>query len=118
MNLETLKEKLKTWINKTPIPSLLSFFINPKAKDPFNPTLAETQATAPDPKNNWVRLGLDKITSFGAPVWLLFVAVAAIVFLRYSTEAIMFFVNFAGQLAALLVFGVIFYIGWKTFTKK
>lgn len=117
--LAKIKTKLQAWVNKTPIPSLLSFFINPKAKDPFNPTLAEAQATAPDPKNNWVRLGLDKLTSFGLPVWLLFAGVAAIVVIRYGAESAIYIfttlVSLGSQGIILLFFCGVLYLIWKKF---
>lgn len=119
--LDKFKEILKSKINKTPIPSLLSFFINPKAKDPFNPTLEEVKNSAPDPKDNWVRLGLDKITSFGLPIWLLFVGATAIIAIRYGSESLIYIftilVSLGSQGIVLFFFFGILYLIWSKFKK-
>lgn len=106
--LDKLKTTLKNIINKTPIPSLLSIFYNPKARDPNNPTLSEITTSALDPSNNWMRLGLDK-------TWWVFVILAIVLLIRYGTEVLVFFINFGGQLAVLLIFVAVFYFGWKKF---
>lgn len=63
----TLYEKLKNWVNKTPFPSLLSFFITKDGK--INPTWEESKKDAKPASGNWARLGLDKISPIGITYW-------------------------------------------------
>lgn len=108
--LEKLKATLKNIINKTPIPSLLSVFYNPKAKDPNNATLSEIKASAPNPANNWVRLGLEK-------TWWCFALLAFVLLVRYGAEILVFFITFAGQGIALAAILLVAWFAWQKFKK-
>ena len=79
-----MKKLLKRLINSISIPPLIRFFITKEGK--VNPTWKEIKKDAPDPKNNWARLGLEKTYQF-------FVPAIVIGFLYYKSKLIEFFIN-------------------------
>lgn len=114
-----IKEVLLKFVNKTPLPGLINIIYNPKAKDPFNSTLAEAQATAPEAKSNWVRLGLDKLTTFGMPIWSMFLLIITAIILLVGGEAIInvitMIIRFVSQFYLIGVLGLILWMIWKKF---
>lgn len=72
--MEKLKELLKKTINSIKIPSLVSFILNQKD---------ETKK-----EENWDRLGLEKTTSIGLPVYLVILPLFIIILLYFSTKLI------------------------------
>lgn len=109
-------------IGKIHFPGLIAFIYDPKAKDPYNPTLEEVKASSLDPKTNWARMGWDKLTSFGMPIWLMFFAIISGIALIIGGEALInvltAIIRFASNFYLLGILGVILYMIWKTFTKK
>ena len=70
-----IHDYLKKVINSVRIPSLLSFFISKDGQ--IDPSVESALATAPDPKTNWDRLGLEKEAIGGLPKWTLFFMITA-----------------------------------------
>ena len=117
MNLSALQEKLKNFINSIRIPSLLSFIINPSAKDPLNPTTEEALNSAPPASQNWVRLQLGKITSLGLPVWLLIAFALLAVAIYIASNSLQFFIEWISKGIALVPLAIIIWFIRKQFRK-
>lgn len=66
-----LEKYLKKLTNSFRWNGILPFFINPEAKDPFNPTVEEAVKNAPDPKTNWDRMALGEKSPLGVKNWVL-----------------------------------------------
>lgn len=62
---------LKKIVNSFCWNGILPFFINPKAKDAFNPTTKEAVQDAPDQKTNWDRMDLGSKSPIGVKNWVL-----------------------------------------------
>jgi hypothetical protein len=114
----TFLDKLKKFVNSTPLPSVIKFIYNPTAKDPFNTTLEELKATAPEPSQNWVRLGFDNLTSFGQPVWKLFLIAAAVLAVYFGANALKFTIDVISSFGVVILLGAVLYWIHYSFTKK
>ena len=66
----------------------MSFFISKNGK--INPTKEEALSEAPEASNNWVRLGLGKVTSIGLPVWFVLAFPIIIWSLSFGSDVIVF----------------------------
>lgn len=113
----TFYEKLKNFINSFRWPRLLDFFIKLDAKDPTAPTLEEALKDAPPASQNWVRLGLDKISRIGMPTWSLFVIAIAVPAIIYGKDAIIFLFENIVALGILAIFAIPLYFIYKSFVK-
>jgi len=94
--IQKLHDKLKNFINSIRVPPLLSFFITRSGI--INPTKEQALTDATPAKDNWVRLGLDRITSIGLPVWVIFIFCLIITTLSYFSQIIYFSVQIFSQL--------------------
>lgn len=93
-----IKNFLKEKINSIKIPKVVDIIVN-KPVD-------EIIKNAPDAKNNWERLGLNK-------TWLYFIPVIVVPTLYLGRNAIMFFIDIIFKGAALIPFGIVLWFLWK-----
>lgn len=113
---EKIYSWIKTKINSIRISPLLSFFIAKSGK--INPTLDKTLKDAPTASQNWVRLGLDRITSLGLPVWKILLLPFAFLAVKFGAESLQFFIDIIAKGVLLIPLAVILYFIWKTYRKK
>jgi hypothetical protein len=113
--IKDLIEKIKIWRNSFKIPSLLSFIISKDGK--INPTLEETLKTAPAAQDNWERLGLGKVVFGKIKVWHLIALPIVMIVVRFSSEALQFFIQIISQAVMLLPLSIILYFLIKSFKK-
>lgn len=117
----TIQNKIKALINKTRIPSLLSFIISKDGK--INPTVEEALKEAPPADQNWIRLGLDKKVfkkadgSGGIPVWLILALPIVMIVVKIGSGALQFFIEILSQGAMLIPFALVVYFIIKSFKK-
>lgn len=100
-----MKEKLKSLINSIKIPRLLDFLLN-KSKEEMDKNA---------PKENWVRLGLGKISNIGLPVWFIIALPFALLAFYFGSEILARAFFFLRDFILLVPFGVIIYFIHKTF---
>lgn len=114
--LDKFKKKLKDFINSIKIPPILSFFITKDGK--INPTQEEVLKDAPEAAKNWLRLGLDKITSLGLPTWAVLLLPVVVFAIRYFSESLQFVINVISQFGVVIIFAVVLYFIYKNFFPK
>lgn len=67
---------------------------------------------------NWVRLGLDKLTSFKQPIWKVFLICAAVPVIYFGANALKFTIDVVSSFGVVILMAVILWWIYSTFTKK
>lgn len=105
-NIKDVASRLKQFFNSFKIPRLVDFIFNPK------------KASDNAPKENWVRLGLGKISAIGLPVWFIILLPFVLAAFMYGSEALFRVLSFGRDVIVLIPFAVIVYFIYKSFKKK